>query len=185
MNFIEAPQYSIWWVPSGELFEQLQNAADVLGREFKAQQYQAETFVPHITVVPDIKTENLEALVNDLKLFTQSLTTAVIFELGEIDRGGTYFQCVFAKANENPLMLETVKGARNRFRPELLTQPFLPHMSLLYGDYPQEVRAQAAERARNLVQLPQTFRGDKISLWTSGVPARDWQMVAEFSLIGS
>lgn len=182
MKLLEAPQYSIWWMPEGELLTKLQMLINTLGQEFKANQYGAESFAPHITVIPEIKTNNLEALVSNLEQFVCTLDGAVRFELAEIDKGKTFYQCCFAKAEVNDLMLKTINQARERFRPEIVNTLFMPHLSLLYGDFPEDVRSKAVKRAKELIKLPQTFLGNKISLWTSGESAKDWQKVEEFEV---
>lgn len=187
MSLIEAPQYSIWWVPDNPLRSELQEVINNLGLEFGADKYGAETFVPHITVVPDIIPGRhvgggIKDLVVAVEEWVKTLKQSVEFELAEVAKLDSFFQCVFLRALKNELMLETVSQARQRFRPDLLGSDFMPHLSILYGDHPQDIRDQAIARAKKLLSLPQRFTGDKISLWTSGIPAKEWQMVAEYKI---
>lgn len=188
-EFLAAPQYSIWWVPNEPLRGELQQVIDRLSKEFEAEQYGARTFVPHITVVPEVVPGvHLEGDVGDvvaaLGQMVEALDKPVPLQLIEIERGETFFQCVYAKAQIHELMLSTVNQAREIFRPDLFENKatFMPHFSLLYGDYPVTVRDQAVSRAKDLLRLPLAFEGTSLSLWTSGIPAQDWKMVAEFEI---
>jgi 2'-5' RNA ligase len=188
-EFLAAPQYSIWWVPNEPLRAELQQVIDMLSKEFKPEQYKARTFVPHITVVPDVVPGvHLEGDVGDvvaaLDRWVSTLKKQVPLRLIEIERGESFFQCVYAKAEVHELMLSTVNQAREIFRPDLFENKaaFMPHLSLLYGDYPGTVRDQAVSRAKDLLHLPLAFEGSSLSLWTSGIPAQEWKMVAEFEI---
>jgi 2'-5' RNA ligase len=188
-EFLTAPQYSIWWVPNEPLRGELQQVIDRLGKEFKAEQYEAQTFVPHMTVVPDVVPGvhldgNVGDVVAALERWVSTLKKQVPLRLIEIERGKSFFQCVYAKAEVHELMLSTVNQAREIFRPDLFENEaaFMPHFSLLYGDYPVTVRDQAVSRAKDLLRLPLAFEGTSLSLWTSGIPAQEWKMVAEFKI---
>lgn len=91
----------------------------------------------------------------------------------------TYFQCVFLLAEPHTALLSLHADAAAAFDHD--PGPYVPHLSLVYGDVP------LAERYR-LVQefdadtLPLTFTADRLRLVDTTGPVADWRTIAEHDL---
>eukprot|EP00124_Ichthyophonus_hoferi_P000401 Ihof_evm11s14 gene=Ihof_evmTU11s14 len=92
-------------------------------------------FCPHVTLFPAFVCPEKEAvqrtkyLANQLKTFRIQLTA--------VNSGTLYFQCVYASVNPTQDVLQANQKAREIF--DIHSHPpFMPHMSLVYGDLPNE-----------------------------------------------
>src|SRR5262249_4030560 len=56
--------------------------------------------------------------------------------------GSEYFQCVFMRVNPTPQVLDSNALARELFHSDQPT--YMPHLSLIYGSYPEPHKAEIA-----------------------------------------
>jgi 2'-5' RNA ligase len=126
------PSYHLWWKPAGEASTRLAQAIEEL-----AQMLRAPVFQPHVTLLGNLigteadHHERARALAQQLDPFPIVLTKPAY--------GDQYFQCIFMKVEETASVMNAHAAAK-RLCPHAEAPPYLPHLSLVYGQYPVEVK---------------------------------------------
>lgn len=124
--------YHLWLAPEGAALQRLQRVVDDL-----AQGYDGPAFAPHVTLLSGLAgdeaslIERNRSLAARLPSFELSLTTP--------EAGNTFFQCVYMRVAEDPLLSRTRRAAGEAFA--LPYGDYMPHLSLYYGDVSEERRA--------------------------------------------
>lgn len=129
------PTFHLWLEPEGELGERLRDAILRIG-----ETHGGPAFEPHMTLLPLLSgtQEELEQTASALA----ATVPPVELELLQPDYSDTYFQCVFLRIAETQGLLAARAAASGMFGHG--EGPFMPHLSLLYGDHPQAERASIA-----------------------------------------
>lgn len=165
-------EYTIWFMPRGELYDELAQIISRLSRE-----YGAPLFEPHITLLGDIvetekkimsKTAELASL---LKPFPVSFT-----ELGSLDE---YFRCVFVRAKETDDIMAANANAREIFDRQQ-DPSFMPHLSLLYGEFPSEIKEQIIAKIGK--EFSRTFQVQSLHVVASSknIDPKNWKVLKEY-----
>jgi 2'-5' RNA ligase len=164
--------YHIFFEPAEPLKGELDGIVAKL-----AEEYGTPAFSPHVTVVriPEGTEEEVRAKTEALagKLTPMTLT------LGEIGMEEVYFRALYIRLRELVEVSNIHREANEAFGLDD-TLAYLPHLSLLYGNFPRP------RKEATLAQLSYpkgaTFVADRLHLYkTEGVTA-DWHKVAEFPL---
>ena len=167
-------EYTIWLMPEGELYDELAGIISRLSKE-----HAAPLFEPHITLLGDIveteekimsKTAELAGL---LKPFSTSFTA--------LDSTDEYFRCVFIRAQETQELMKANSKTRKIFSREQ-APPFMPHVSLLYGEFPEETKKQIITEIGR--EFPRNFEVKSLFLTNASknTELKDWKVLREFSL---
>ncbi|PNW77036.1 hypothetical protein CHLRE_10g419600v5 [Chlamydomonas reinhardtii] len=176
-------QYAIFAVPKGQLQGQLQ--AEIVHLGMKCH---APTFAPHTTVLAAIERPREEVLAVAAEMCKHVKKYRINFT--EVACGSIYYQCVYLLVDKTEGVLAAGAAARKAFG--ITTGPYMPHLSLLYSDIPQEERAKIVEHEKErLYDNPATrlletgFDVDSLAVWY--VPEEDkslagWCQLAEFPL---
>jgi 2'-5' RNA ligase len=168
----KASSYSLWLMPTGEVRQRLAGAILDLSRE-----YAAPAFEPHVTLAGGIvgSVREVAAKMRDLARRIPPFPV----RLAEVDGLDDYFRCLFVRvATTHPLM-EANKAGREAFH--LRQQPtFMPHLSLLYGDLPSNVKGRIIASLGRRLELEFKVRSLHLYL-IKGAPAA-WRRVASFGL---
>ena len=141
-----------------------------------ATKYDAPIFDPHITLISDLHGAE-EALFDTLKNAAADLH-AIPVSLIALESRDIWHRCLFARAEltlELQRMQETIAKA---FGKEPLPD-FLPHISLLYGDYPLEQKPAMAMEAGT---YPHTFVANRLALYRGIGWPNEWRNVGECEL---
>jgi cyclic phosphodiesterase-like protein len=125
---LSPPTYHFWFKPSGDAY-------NVLARTIRdlSQELNAPIFEPHISLIGNLDgTEEYlirktEELAHQLEPFKAILT--------EASHRDTHFQCLFMLVDKTPRLMTAHAVASDFFsKPD---QDFMPHVSLVYGSYPE------------------------------------------------
>ena len=150
---MDAPTYHCWFKPSGKAYAILSRTIRDLARELDAP-----VFEPHITLIG-----NLEGTEKELIERTRQLAgrlepfTAVLTQPSYRD---THFQCLFMLVERTPPLMNAHVTAREFFhKPH---QEFMPHVSLVYGSYPEARKKLVIESLPADVQ--NRFQSDRTSI---------------------
>ena len=164
--------YALWLVPADPEFGQLAEQIARLSRELTTPQ-----FDPHITLLSGITLPGVETLARSAVL-AASLTSFQI-ELDGISCLDEYFRCVFVGVIPDVPILKAHQVAREIFDMDD-EQPYMPHISLVYGKLPQETKERiVAELASMTVGR---FEVRRLAVWRISGPVHEWTCIKEFNL---
>ncbi|XP_020204266.1 cyclic phosphodiesterase [Cajanus cajan] len=171
--------YSVWAIPPEDVGSRCTNLMTALRSEFGGP-----SFHPHITVVGAIKLTPDDALAK-LRSACQALRPFHVTVDG-VATGTFFYQCVYLLLRPDPHILETSAYCCTRFGYANST-PYMPHLSLLYGDLTDQQKRKAQERANaiddSLAGL--TFPINRLALYKTDTEDRtlkSWEKIAECTL---
>lgn len=173
--------HSLWMIPTGSA---LKAYDDIVGTT--ARRLGTFHFVPHITLVAALMLP-----VEDVIERTKHLATLLApyeFELDDLSQRDAYFQCVFATMKVTNTVVHANAIARQVFTEKQMDPPYMPHLSLIYGDFDcqrktQEIIPQLRERLKE--RAPDTLRlpVDAIEIWSTQGDVKDWYLVERVPLV--
>ncbi|MDB5237223.1 MAG: cyclic phosphodiesterase-like protein [Parcubacteria group bacterium] len=164
--------YHLFLVPPEALAEKLRWTINAL-----AESYSGPKFVPHVTLLSGIPAEPEDVVIEKA---TQLAKSCAPFELilGEEGMEDAYFRAFYMRIQES----EALTAAHARAGALFGVQQegiYVPHLSLLYGNYPEE-RKRAALAA---LPVPEgtSFLVDRIHVYRTEGRASEWQKVSELA----
>ncbi|CAL1400796.1 unnamed protein product [Linum trigynum] len=171
--------YSVWGAPPNDVRDRLKKLMDGLRSEFGGPEFQ-----PHVTVVGAITLTEQDALSK-----FNSACEGLKGYLATVDRvaAGTFFyQCVYLLLHPTSEVVEASSHCSGHFGYKSST-PYMPHLSLLYGDLTDEEKKKAQEKA---VQLDDSINSlsleiSSLELWktdTEDNSLKSWEKISEFNL---
>ncbi len=175
--------HSLWMIPTGSA---LKVYDEIVGTT--ARQLGTFHFLPHVTLVAA-----LMAPVQDVIERTRHLATLLApyeFELDDLSQKDAYFQCVFATMKRTDAVVDANETARQVFEEKRLDPPYMPHLSLIYGEFDHDrktneiipkLREQLQERGVDTRRLPV----DAIEIWSTQGDVKDWYLVERVPLVRS
>jgi 2'-5' RNA ligase len=164
--------YHLWLKPSGAPHDLLAGAIRELARKLGAP-----VFAPHVTLLghlegkEDEHRRRTELLARELRPFP--------IVLAEAAHGDAYFQCLFLRVQQSSAVVDAHARACRVFRrPE---RAYLPHLSLVYGVYP-EARKRAII-AGLPAELRTSFAASAVSLIKAeSEDPKDWREILSASI---
>jgi len=168
----KAKGYSLWFMPFGEIYDNLSNLIFQLSKE-----YSTPEFEPHITLIGEVIglddeiIKKTSQLANLIKPYSIQLTT--------VDYLDEYFKCLFIKAEKTDDLMEVNSKAREIFNRQEGSE-YIPHLSLMYGNFPPEVREEIIKKMGKNFNL--SFEIRSIHLFKTEGEVKDWYRVKEFIL---
>lgn len=165
-------RYALWLRPDDEARRRLARTVRQLSRE-----YSAPAFQPHVTLVSGILGAEQAVVAKAGKLAQQLRPLRV--RLTRLEGRREYFRCVFARAGKSAPLVEAHRSAKQIFRLGR-QRPFLPHLSLVYGDLPPRVKKEIIRALGQRVALQFTaWRLDLVRI--QGGPS-EWKTVRSWKL---
>ena len=128
------PSHHLWLMPSGEIYDRLANIIEDLSKK-----YGGPFFEPHVTLLGFLPGTKEEIMAHSLTL-AQTLQPFHI-RLTDLGYQDTYFQCLYLNVEDTAEIMEANSQARMVYQSSRSSE-FTPHISLLYGDYPREIKDQ-------------------------------------------
>ncbi|KAL7129800.1 hypothetical protein ABFS83_13G092000 [Erythranthe nasuta] len=171
--------YSVWALPPEELTPRLKKLMDGLRSEFGGPQFE-----PHVTVVGAVNLTESEArekfnhACEGLKAYNAAVE--------KVATGTFFYQCVLLLLHPTPQVLEAGAHCWDHFGYKSST-PYMPHLSLLYGDLTDEVKKTAQDKAYLLDESIDglNFQISRLALYktdTEDKSCKSWEKVAEYQL---
>jgi len=164
-------KFALWLVPGGEAGRSLEALILRL-----AGRYGTPPFKPHVTLMGGLRGPRDTVLA-----WASRLASALSpFDLGldGLAHTGEYYRCLFFRVKESAEVMGANALAREAFGREG-DLPFMPHLSLMYGELPPSVREEALREAARLSGEGPAFRVSSLFLVsTSGEPP-EWRGVRE------
>ena len=168
--------YAIWLMPTGEAYQRLSGLIGDLGT-----QYGGPIFEPHITllaglsVAPELMGEKMVQLASGFSPFSVHLTTP-----GYQDH---YFQCFYMHVDLSSELKHLYSEAQQIFD-QSESQPFMPHVSLLYGTFPSDAKRGMASGLPQ--DVPKTFEITAFHvLQAESEDPQSWNIIQTSDLIKS
>ena len=166
----EGSGYALWLMPGGQRYRDLTCRIQTWSRR-----HSTPRFEPHVTLLSGITLPEREALSRAAAL-ARGLAPFEV-RLGEVDFTDEYFRCLFLRVQSTEPLVHVhrraceVFGLRDR-------RPYLPHLSLLYGSLPLEVKKRITSRTSGNL----TFRVSRIHLYSVNGPPAAWRPAGTFNL---
>ncbi|KAL9455844.1 hypothetical protein AB3S75_005133 [Citrus x aurantiifolia] len=171
--------YSVWAIPPDEVRARVKKLMEGLRSEFGGPQFE-----PHVTVVgamsltADDALEKFKSACNGLKAYNCTVN--------RVATGTFFYQCVFLLLHPTPEVAEPSSHCCGHFGYKSST-PYMPHLSLLYGDLTDDEKKIAQEKAHKLDEGigSLSFPITRLQLWktdTEDTTLKSWEMVAECNL---
>jgi 2'-5' RNA ligase len=164
--------FSLWLMPGGDVSERLSAIIRRLSSRLGAPE-----FPPHVTLLGSFTGRRRE-LMDRCARVAASLRPFVI-HLGEIDFFDAYFRCLFARAALTDPLRQAHRAACQALGRK--REPaFMPHLSLLYGNYPASLKREMI--AEIGPRLDVQFRVRSLHLFRTHNAPPKWRRVARFEL---
>lgn len=161
--------YTLWLMPKGEIYGKFAELIKKLAGE-----YGGPIFEPHVTLLGGIELPETEMISKTDQLVESQKPFPVT--LRQVDFEDYHFRALFVKAEITPALLSLRERAKKIFGMQDIP-PYMPHFSLLYGNYPNELKEKIiAEIGRD--QTAQ-FEVNSVFL-TKGGEVKDWKIINEF-----
>ncbi len=159
--------YSLWLQPNGDIAYQLQERIRKLSKK-----YNTPVFAPHVTLLG-----SLSASETELISLTRTLASSwhpielVLTKAGYHD---LFYQALFVHVKKNNALKEMRETACRLFD-QSDTEPYVPHLSLLYGELSQKEK----ERILNIMgrEFHIRFWVNSIVLMQTEGPPQQWKKI--------
>ncbi|XP_028783877.1 cyclic phosphodiesterase [Neltuma alba] len=167
--------YSVWAQPTEDVRDRMKKLMSGLRSEFGGPEFE-----PHITVVGAIRLTADDAL----KKFRSACESLKAYN-ATVDRVATgtfFYQCVYLLIHPTPEVVETSDHCVSHFGYNR-SSPYMPHLSLLYGDLTDEEKKRAQERANALDDVSGlSFQISRLALYktdTEDKTLKSWEKITD------
>lgn len=186
--------HSLWMVPTGDSLTQMQALVNEIGNKVGTR-----SFLPHITLVAALMGP-IDEILATTKLLASQLEPYSFYWRRDNETSGddempigfkdAYFQCVFAQLQLSKDVMEANALARRCFPERSSDPPYMPHLSLVYGDltevdktskvipYIQTKLQEASKGSDSLRVLPV----NAIEVWSTQGDVSEWYLVQRIPL---
>lgn len=134
-----SPSYHLWLKPADSAYDLLVETIRQLARELGAP-----VFEPHITLLGHLEGSEQDHIARTRQLARELQPFQVV--LTEPSYQNEYFQCLFMRVQQTPAVMNPNALARRVFRQP--GEAYMPHLSLVYGLYPEARKKQVIARLR-------------------------------------
>lgn len=163
--------YHLRLLPSGELFNRLQNTISTL-----AEKYDGVKFEPHVTFLARIpKASEIELIAKTKEL--AGMMKPFEIEPKEIYIEDAYFRALYCKAESCEELERYHQKALEMFGTQDVNV-YIPHLSLYYGDVLKSVKGEMI--ASLSLPVSMKFLVDRIYLYRTEGEPKDWVQVGEY-----
>lgn len=165
---------SLWLRPTGPVLERLQELIRRLTARFGGGWPR-----PHVSLLGGIELTS-EGAERRLAALAERLRPIAI-RLGPLAYRNEHFRCFYATVEPTPELLEAHRAACEVFdlRP---TEPFEPHLSLLYGQIDEPTKAHLARELGGKLDLAFTAGSVHLVNASAAVPVARWHTLHEVPL---
>ncbi|KAI9127320.1 hypothetical protein K1719_001879 [Acacia pycnantha] len=167
--------YSVWAVPTEDVRDRMKKLMSGLRSEFGGPEFE-----PHITVVGAISLTAGDAL----KKFRSACDGLKAYNatVDRVDTGTFFYQCVYLLLHPTPEVVGTSDHCICHFGYNR-SSPYMPHLSILYGDLSDEEKKRAEERANALDDVNGlNFQISRLALYkteTEDKTLKSWEKIAD------
>lgn len=131
----ETTGYHLFLMPKGSVADELQQTINQLAKE-----YSGPIFPPHVTLLARIPEDDETVVIQKARAIVSNMMP-ISLSLGELQSEEAYFKALYAAIREKEEMRLMYERACAVFG--MLPDPaYEAHLSLLYGNYPEERKAE-------------------------------------------
>ena len=165
-------KYSLWLMPEGKVRDRL-----TLTLHNLSVRHEAPEFPPHVTLLGSCMGERDE-MMRRSSLVAGALKPFTV-RLGKLDFRDEYFRCLYLHAGPAEPLRNAHQAACRIFcrSPE---PDFMPHLSLLYGNYPVNLKENVM--AELGLRLNVQFKVRNLHLFQTHGEVENWREVAQFPI---
>ncbi len=164
--------YHLFLLPEAEATENFSRIIQKLSGEFGSP-----LFTPHVTLLAEIPAGD-EVMMREK---TAQLAASGTFSLtvAEFGMQDAYYRALFAAIALTP-ELETLRSQAERLFEFVPETPFMPHLSLLYGNYPAQQKREALATLERVGGM--SFPVGSLALYRTEGTVSNWKEVAVYQL---
>ena len=172
-SVIKAKGYSLWLMPTGEVYEKLSSLIKSL-----AKKYYAPIFDPHITLIGEVMQSEDDVLRRAEQLALKQNSFQIT--LNSVDYQDYYFRALFIRAEKTDLLQLLHDRAKEMFGMKDIPD-YMPHLSIMYGNFPETVKAQIIKNiGRDQVAK---FTVNSLHVFKTDGEVNVWRKIKEFPLL--
>mmetsp|Transcript_14777 Transcript_14777/g.24405 ORF Transcript_14777/g.24405 Transcript_14777/m.24405 type:complete len:176 (-) Transcript_14777:64-591(-) len=164
---------SLWLAPddSSNVFEDLR---DLISR--LAGEYGGPSFLPHVTLLGLLPGDE-DAVLDKVRSLASRISPYEV-HLTEIKYLPEYYRSLFIEVEQTDNVMIAAADARKEFHIEDVS-PYYPHLSLMYGDFPAELKEQILQELTKEKQFDNVrYTVNNIEVWRTSGPVGSWEKVA-------
>ena len=165
-------KYSLWLMPTGAVDRKFSQLISQL-----AEQYSSPAFSPHVTLVGMIEANEEEIIMKAQEV--ASLIHPYTINLTNVDYTDYYYRALFVRVEPSADVLAAYQEARKIF-PSNQEPDYMPHLSLLYGDFSVEIKKQIITKIGD--SFTDEFEANTLHLYLTEGNVSDWQKISTFPL---
>lgn len=156
--------FSLWLMPTGAVYQEFSRLISQLAKENSSIEFQ-----PHITLVGNVEAQEEEMIMKTREV--AALIHPYPVKLMDIDYTDYYYRALYLNVKPSSEVLTAYQVARKIF-PDASGTGYMPHLSLLYGDFPIKVKEQIIRKIGN--NFTNEFEANTLYLYLTEAAARNW-----------
>ncbi len=164
--------YSLWLIPRGPIYRRLSKTISQL-----SQVCEKPRFHPHVTLLDRISGPEEVIIAQTVKL--ADILSPIKVNLTKMSGTDEYFRCLFLQVERTDDMLKAHKQARKIFNLDY-KDPFAPHLSLMYGEYPKDAKKAIITKLGNALQGD--FIANHLYLYDTSEAPDMWSQIRAYTL---
>jgi 2'-5' RNA ligase len=163
---------TLWLIPDGEARQQLQQLITEM-----SSRHGAPAFEPHITLLSGIMGEAADVAAQAAEFAAN--TAPIVAAIRNVEYLEEFFRCLFFSTDQSASLIAARRAAEDFFEHTNI-QPFIPHVSFLYGSMPVFEKAAIAAQLRDKFLM--SLRMPTLRLVRTQRTPEYWETIAEFEL---
>ena len=164
--------YSLWLMPTEAIYQEFSRLISQLAKENSSIEFQ-----PHITLIGNVEAREEEMIMKTREV--ASLIHPYPVKLLDIGYTNYYYRALYLNVQPSSEVLTAYQVAREIF-PDASNTSYMPHLSLLYGDFPIVVKEQIIRKIGN--NFTHEFEAHTLYLYLTEGAASDWEKIEAFPL---
>lgn len=167
--------YSLWFMASEEYHRELQRAIEELSKFSGGPRFDA-----HATLIGllDYTGDHKKKLVLGAEALSRQ-SSPIDVELLGVGMRNMYFQSMFLPISPTQPLVELNQAARLIFHHQN-DPPFMPHVSLLYGEFDWQLKREALQRVAAMLTFPLLVTFDRLALVRVDGYPNEWVIEKKF-----
>jgi hypothetical protein len=166
---------SLWLMPDGEARDRFEA---LIGR--LAVRFGTPPFPPHVTLLPGIEGRSEDDVLDATRVLGATLRPFPV-RLQALEGRDEPFRCLFARAAADEPLLCAHRAAARAFG-RAPDPEYFPHLSLVYGTLPPDVKAGLGVDL--VAEAAVSFEAGSLHAWWTEGPVGHWREIGSFRLPG-